>query len=73
MKEITYEIIEHIADLSTDRKGWIKELNLIKWNNAEPKYDLRSWSPDKSKMGKGITLTEEEVQILKEVLDDLAI
>ena len=67
-QEIKYEIIEKIAVLSESSKGWTKELNLIKWNDRDPKYDIREWSPDGSKMGKGITLTEEEVAILKKVL-----
>ena len=67
--EIKYEIVEKIAVLSESSKGWTKELNLIKWNDREPKYDIREWSPDGSKMGKGITLSEEEVAVLKKALD----
>ena len=68
MPEIKYEIVEKIAVLSESSKGWTKELNLIKWNDRDPKYDIREWSPDGSKMGKGITLSDEEVAILKEAL-----
>ena len=68
MPEIKYEIVEKIAVLSESSKGWTKELNLIKWNDREPKYDIREWSPDGSKMGKGITLSEEEVAVLKKAL-----
>ena len=28
------------------------------------KYDIRTWSPDHTKMGKGITLTNEEFQVM---------
>ena len=66
--EIKYEIVEKIAVLSESSKGWTKELNLIKWNDREPKYDIREWSPDGSKMGKGITLSDEEVAVLKKAL-----
>ena len=69
MPEIKYEIVEKIAVLSESSKGWTKELNLIKWNDRDPKYDIREWSPDGSKMGKGITLSEEEVAVLKKALD----
>ena len=66
MKEIQYEIKEKIAVLSKSDSGYTKEINLISWNNAEPKYDIRSFSPDKEKCGKGITLTETEAkQLLK--------
>ena len=68
MPEIKYEIVEKIAVLSESSKGWTKELNLIKWNDRDPKYDIREWSPDGSKMGKGITLSDEEVAVLKKAL-----
>ena len=71
MPDIKFEITEHIAVLSESAKGWQKELNLISWNGNTPKYDLRDWSPNHEKMGKGITLSLEEVQKLKEVLNRL--
>lgn len=70
MAEFNYEIIETIAVLSESPKGWTKELNLISWNGREPKYDLRDWAPDHEKMGKGITLSKEDVLKLKESLAD---
>ena len=69
MPEIKYEIVEKIAVLSESSKGWTKELNLIKWNDRDPKYDIREWSPDGSKMGKGLTLSDEEVAVLKKALE----
>ncbi|MDR3282237.1 MAG: YdbC family protein [Candidatus Methanoplasma sp.] len=66
--EFKYEIVEKIAVLSESSKGWSKELNLISWNDREPKYDIREWSPDGEKMGKGITLSDEEVRVLKDAL-----
>ena len=36
-----------------------------------PKYDIRDWSPDGSRMAKGISLTEEELKTLKGILDDM--
>jgi len=71
MAEIKYEIIEKIGVLSTSTSGWAKELNLISWNDREPKYDLRDWSPDHEKMGKGVTLTGEELSALKELLETI--
>lgn len=67
-KEIKYEIVEHIAVLSSDAKGWKKELNLVSWNDAPAKYDIRSWSEDNSRMGKGITLSAEEAAELRDAL-----
>ena len=69
MPDIKYEIVEKIAVLSTTEKGWSKELNLISWNEREPKYDLRDWNENHAKMGKGITLTKEELIQLKEALN----
>ncbi|AXI08592.1 hypothetical protein CV093_06875 [Oceanobacillus sp. 143] len=70
MAELKYEIIETVGVLSESSKGWTKELNLVSWNGRDPKYDLRDWAPNKEKMGKGITLTEEEVKSLKSILAD---
>ena len=67
-----YEITRSIAVLSTEKSGWTKELNLIAWNGKTPKYDLRSWSPDHQKMGKGVTLSDEEISALKTALEELA-
>lgn len=69
MPDIKYEIVEKIAVLSTTEKGWSKELNLISWNERKPKYDLRDWNENHDKMGKGITLTKEELIQLKEALN----
>ncbi len=68
MVDFKYEIVEKIAVLSESSKGWTKELNLISWNEHDPKYDIREWSPDGSKMGKGVTLSSEEASVLKKAL-----
>jgi hypothetical protein len=57
--------------LSKSASGWAKELNLIRWNDRDPKYDIREWSPDGGKMGKGVTLSKEELAALKEVLNEM--
>ena len=69
MADFKYEIVEHIGTISESAKGWTKELNRISWNGGEPKYDIRDWSPDDEKMGKGITLTEEEARNLLGLLE----
>ena len=71
MADIKFEITEHIAILSESPKGWTKELNLISWNGREPKYDIRDWAPNHEKMGKGVTVSKEELEKLKEVLNGL--
>ena len=57
--------------LSENAKGWTKELNLVSWNDREPKYDIREWSPDHSKMGKGCTLTADELAALKDIINEI--
>ena len=71
MSEIKYEIVQKIGVLSTSASGWSKELNLISWNDREAKYDLRDWSADHAKMGKGATLSKEELLALKELLNSI--
>ena len=71
MSEIKYEIIKKIGVLSKSASGWAKELNLISWNERDPKYDLRDWSADGEKMGKGVTLSREELLALKELLNTI--
>jgi hypothetical protein len=71
MSDIKYEIVEKIGVLSTSASGWTKELNLISWNDREPKYDIRDWSADGTKMGKGVTLSREELSALKELLNSM--
>lgn len=68
MSEIKCDILETLIEFPKDSGGWHKELNLISWNGKEPKYDLRSWNDDRSRLGKGTTLTKEELLILKEKL-----
>ena len=68
-QELKFEIINHIGTISTSTSGWNVELNRVSWNGNEPKYDLRSWSPDHTKMGRGITLSEEELIALSALLD----
>jgi hypothetical protein len=71
MSDIKFEIIKKIGVLSKTTSGWEKQLNLISWNERDPKYDLREWSPDRAKMGKGVTLMKEELLALKDLLNSM--
>jgi len=71
MADIKYEIKENLGELSEAGKIWRKELNLISWNDKEAKYDIRDWSPEHEKMGKGITLSKEELINLKALLNEI--
>ena len=68
--DIKFEIKKEIGVLSESAKGWRKELNLVSWNGAEAKYDIREWAPEHEKMGKGITLTKEEADKLLVLLKE---
>lgn len=68
MREIQYEIVKEIAVLSTGDSGYTKEINLISWNGKELKYDIRSFSPNREKCGKGITLNADEAAALLKAL-----
>lgn len=71
MPEIEFEVVKEFGELSENIKGWKREVNLVSWNGRDPKYDIRDWSPDHSKMGKGITLTAEEMKQLRDILDKM--
>lgn len=71
MAEIKYEITEELAVLSESARGWSKEINMVSWNDREPKIDIREWSPEHERMGKGVTLSKEETKILRDVLNKI--
>lgn len=71
MAEIMFEIREELGVISEGSKGWTKQLNLVSWNDREPKYDIRDWSPEQEKMGKGITLPADELKSLKLLLNGM--
>lgn len=66
--EVTFEIVEEIGVISTHDTGWCKELNLVSWNGGTAKYDIRDWAPDHSRMGRGITLQEQEMRTILSLL-----
>lgn len=71
MAEFRYEITEEIGVISEGRMGWTKELNRISWNGGNPKFDIRDWAPEHEKMGKGVTLTEDEARELYRLLGEV--
>lgn len=71
MADIKFEIKETTGVLSESAKGWKKELNLISWSDKEAKYDIRDWDSEHKKMGKGVTLTADELKVLRTLLNDI--
>lgn len=73
MGDMKFEIKEQLGYISESPKGWRKELNLISWSEREPKYDIRDWDSNHEKMGKGVTLTINELKELKKLLNSMDI
>ena len=73
MSDFKFEITEHLGTLSESAKGWTKELNKVSFNDRPAKYDLREWDPDHQEMSKGVTLNDEEMEILSKILKDRGI
>lgn len=71
MAGIEFEIMEEIGVISETKSGWKRELNIVSWNGNEPKFDIRDWGPDHSKMGKGMTFAAEDLISLKKVLEEM--
>lgn len=67
-EEFTFEIVRSVGIVGESGKGWRTEVNLVSWNGREPKIDVRAWSPDHQKMGKGVGFTREEAAKLSEIL-----
>ena len=67
--DFSYEIIKNVGVVSEGKGGWNLELNLVSCGGRPAKYDLRSWSPDHQKMGKGLTLSSDELKSLCELLN----
>ena len=67
-KEITSKVTKPIAVLSGNDRGYTKEINLVSWNSAPAKLDIREWHPEHERCGKGITLSESEGRKLMDAL-----
>ena len=68
MADIKFKITKHIGAIGDGSKGWAKELNMVSWNDRPEKFDIREWSPDHEKMGKGVTLNADEAKALARLL-----
>jgi hypothetical protein len=71
MAELKFEIRKNMGIIGEGTKGWKKEVNIVSWNDRKPKLDIRDWDENHVKMGKGITLSKDEVGELKKLLDDI--
>lgn len=71
MAEFSYTIVKQLGIISESQKGWTRELNLVSWNDRDPKYDIRDWAPNHEKMGKGITISKDELENLARLITNL--
>lgn len=67
MAEITYDVVKKIGVIA-DNSIWETQVNMISWNHAKPKFDIRKWNVETNKMSKGISLTESEARALADLL-----
>lgn len=74
-KEFKYEIKEHVGVVTEERGYRTLELNLVSFNDAEPKFDLRRWvnKDGERTLGKGITMTGEQIRALRDLLNGLTL
>ncbi|WP_419155444.1 YdbC family protein [Weissella minor] len=69
MADLKFNILEEFGTLSTSKSGWELQLNFVQWGDNQPKFDLRTWSPDHKKMGKGLTLNHDELVNLQDAIE----
>lgn len=68
--DFSYEVTEEIGVIGNPTpSGWTTQLNLVSWNGKEPKLDIRSWNEDRSRMGKGISLSIKDATELANLLN----
>lgn len=70
MADIKFEIEKKLGILSTNKNNWTKEVNLVSWNGRKAKIDIREWDPEHKIMSKGISLSDEELEKLKKILEN---
>lgn len=72
MADFKYEITQELGVISESKSGCTRELNLVSWNGGAPKFDIRDWAPGHEKMGKGISLSADEIGNLKKIIDKIS-
>ena len=67
--DFTFTIKERLGIIKAYATGWKKEFNIVEWNGGNAKFDIRDWDPEHEHMSRGITLREEEVKTLAELIN----
>lgn len=71
MSDLKYEIKKRLGVIGETSNGWKKELNVVSWNDRNPKLDIREWDENHEKMSKGVTFNIDETIELKKLLEDV--
>lgn len=72
MKKMKLEIVKHIGVIRDC--GYPVELNVARWNDGKPVFDLRKWKLGEAGAKlpmKGLTLDRTELQALRDVLNGM--
>lgn len=71
-RDIVFEIVEKIGVVENYPTGWTKEINMVSWNGAPAKVDIRDWDKEHERMSRGVTLTEENMGKIMEMMKSRA-
>ena len=67
-KAIQCTLKHHLGTLRESEKGWSREVNVVSWEGAASRLDIRDWSKNKDRSSKGVTFTRAEVERLRDML-----
>jgi len=70
-KEFEYSVLADLGTIEESATGYNTEAKIISWNKGEPKLDIRKWNNETGRMGKGISISLDSVDKLKEILDEI--
>lgn len=68
-EDLSYEIEEFVGSLKeSDKHDWVKAVAKISWNGNPATNDIRNINPADNRIGKGISLSNEETDTLVDIL-----
>ena len=69
-KLVIFQIRRTIGTLSTSKSGWNKEVNIVAWNDRPARLDIREWNPERTRMSRGVALSDKETKKLMQILEE---
>ena len=74
LADLNFKIVKSLGVVGEPTKtGWTTELNVVTWFDKEPVYDIRAWSPEHTRCGKGISLNANTLKDLQNLLNSVEI